>query len=674
MLYADFPGINLGPALGAVFFMLRLCRQFYLYADKFSVFKIKFLDLPKNRFTLSSHHEKSLHDVHGSVDVNKGKSKWRKILSFFGPAYLISVGYMDPGNWATDIAGGSQFGYTLIWVLLMSNLMALLLQSLSARLGIVWGKDLAQCNRETYPRGMNFILYLLAEIAIAACDLAEVLGMAIGLQLLFGLDLIWGVLISLLDTFLLLWLQRLGMRKMELFIIGMIAIIGMCFLVEMIFAQPDLAGIAGGFVPRLPNGAALYIAIGIIGATVMPHNLYLHSALVQTRKITREEGAIRKALKYNFWDSAIALNLALFVNAAILILAAAVFHKGGMTGVAELEDAHQLLAPMLGSEWAPRLFAIALIAAGQSSTITGTLAGQIVMEGYLRLRISPVLRRMITRLIAIIPAVLVILIAGERSVGSLLIFSQVLLSMQLAFAVIPLIHFVSDRKRMGKFTIRPGVQAISWAVAALIAVLNFKLVFDQAEDWIRQSDNIWLNTLIVAGGLGLLLLLLLTVVYPFVLKRRTSTQDIHAPMKSIVSLSAPAFRTIALALDYSDTDNQVIRYAFKLAEEETQFVLVHITESASSSMMEAEAEDFETRRDRIRMEAYLRLFREQGYEARHEIGIKKRTREIARICKEQEADLLIVGSHGHRGLKDLVFGETVNKVRHLVPIPVFIAK
>lgn len=621
-----------------------------------------------------NNQDRSLHDVHGSVDVNKGKSKWRKILSFFGPAYLISVGYMDPGNWATDIAGGSQFGYTLIWVLLMSNVMALLLQSLSARLGIVWGKDLAQCNRETYPRGMNFILYLLAEVAIAACDLAEVLGMAIGLQLLFGLDLIWGVLISLLDTFLLLWLQRLGMRKMELFIIGMIAIIGMCFLVEMIFAKPDFAGIASGFVPRLPNNAALYIAIGIIGATVMPHNLYLHSALVQTRKIKRDDHSIRKALKYNFWDSAIALNLALFVNAAILILAAAVFHKGGMTQVAELEDAHQLLSPMLGSEWAPRLFAIALIAAGQSSTITGTLAGQIVMEGYLRLRISPILRRMITRLIAIIPAVLVILIAGEKSVGSLLIFSQVLLSMQLAFAVIPLIHFVSDRKRMGKFTINPGVQTVSWIVAALIAVLNFKLVWEQAAEWMNTSNSLLFNILIVAGGMGLFLLLMLTLIYPFVLKRRKNTMDVHTPMKSMVTLSTPDFKTIALALDYSETDNNVIRYALKLAEQDTRFILVHITESASSSMMEAEAEDFETRRDKIRMEAYMRLFREQGYDVAYEIGIKKRTREIARICKEQKADLLIVGSHGHKGIKDIIFGETVNKVRHLVSIPVFVAK
>ncbi|RYZ47629.1 MAG: divalent metal cation transporter, partial [Sphingobacteriales bacterium] len=455
----------------------------------------------------------SLSEVHGSVDVSNNKSRWRKLLSFFGPAYLISVGYMDPGNWATDIAGGSQFGYTLIWVLLMSNLMALLLQSLSARLGIVWGKDLAQCNRETYPRGMNFMLYILAEVAIAACDLAEVLGMAIGLQLLFGLDLIWGVLISLLDTFLLLWLQRLGMRKMEMFIISMIAIIGGCFMVEMFFAKPDVSAIATGFIPSIPNEAALYIAIGIIGATVMPHNLYLHSALVQTRKIKRDDASIRKAIRYNFWDSTIALNLALFVNAAILILAAAVFHKGGRTDVAELKDAHQLLSPMLGSAWAPRLFAIALIAAGQSSTITGTLAGQIVMEGYLRLRISPVLRRMITRLLAIVPAILVILISGEEKVGQLLIFSQVLLSMQLAFAVIPLIHFVSDRKRMGKFTIKIGTQAISWLVAALIAALNFKLVYDEVRGWLAESHNTLIDLLILAGAAGLMLLLVMTVIY-----------------------------------------------------------------------------------------------------------------------------------------------------------------
>lgn len=621
-----------------------------------------------------NNHEKSLHEVHGSIATGNGKSKWRKIISFFGPAYLVSVGYMDPGNWATDIAGGSQFGYTLIWVLLLSNLMALLLQSLSARLGIVWGKDLAQCNRETYPRGMNFLLYLLAEIAIAACDLAEVIGMAIGLQLLFGLDLIWGVLISLLDTFLLLWLQRLGMRKMEIFIIGMIAIIGGCFFIEMVFAKPEVSGIMSGFVPSIPNNMALYIAIGIIGATVMPHNLYLHSALVQTRIIKRDDSSIAKALKYNFWDSAIALNLALFVNAAILILAAAVFHKGGKTEVAELQDAHRLLAPMLGSVWAPRLFAIALIAAGQSSTITGTLAGQIVMEGYLRLRISPALRRLITRLLAIVPAILVILISGESKVGALLIFSQVLLSMQLAFAVIPLIYFVSDKKRMGKFAISLTTKTLSWLVAAIIVVLNFKLVFDEVKEWVAESQSDLLKILIITGALGLVLLLVMTIVYPIILRRRKHASDVHRPLKPLSAGDLPKFNTIALAVDYSATDQYVLIYALKMAETNTRFILIHITESASSTMMESEAEDFETKRDKIRMETYLKVFTDKGFNAMPAMGYMKRANEIARICKEQKADLLIVGSHGHRGLKDFIFGETVNKVRHLVKIPVFIAK
>lgn len=621
-----------------------------------------------------NNQHRSLEEVHNSISTTDKKSKWRKILAFFGPAYLVSVGYMDPGNWATDIAGGSKFGYTLIWVLLMSNIMALLLQTLSARLGIVWGKDLAQCNRETYPRGMNFVLYLLAEIAIAACDLAEVLGMAIGLQLLFGLPLIWGVLISLLDTFLLLWLQRLGMRKMEMFIIGMIALIGMCFLTEMILAQPSIPSVVKGFIPRIPDTEALYIAIGIIGATVMPHNLYLHSALVQTRKIQRDESSIRKALKYNFWDSAIALNLALFVNAAILILAAAVFHKSGHTDIAELKDAHELLAPLLSSEWAPRLFAIALIAAGQSSTVTGTLAGQIVMEGYLRLRISPALRRMLTRIIAIVPAILVILISGESKVGSLLIFSQVLLSMQLAFAVIPLIHFVSDRKRMGKFTISTTVKIFAWLIAAVITVLNLGLVMDTVRDWLSASQNLFIDIIIIAGVAGLLALLLLTVIYPVIKQRRTVTRDIHAPRKKLNMDTVMVFDKIALALDYSETDERVLLYGLSMAEPSATFVLIHITESASSKMMETEAEDFETRQDKIRMEAYIKILEDKGFKAKYHLGYKRRTREIARICEEEAVNLLVVGSHGHRGLKDFIFGETVNKVRHLVKVPVLIAK
>ena len=385
---------------------------------------------------------KSLEEVNQSIATEGKKTGFRKILAFLGPAYLISVGYMDPGNWATDLAGGSQFGYTLVWVLLMSNLMALLLQSLSARLGIVTQRDLAQASRETYSPFINYILYFLAEIAIAACDLAEVLGMAIGINLLTGLPLIYGVLITVLDTFLLLFLINKGMRKMEAFIIALVMIIGFSFIFEMIFAEPEMGKVLTGLIPTLPNKAALYIAIGIIGATVMPHNLYLHSSLVQTRKFDRSKAGIKQALKYNLIDSTIALNLAFFVNAAILILAAAIFYKNGLFHVAEIQDAHQLLAPILGNKWAPILFAVALIAAGQSSTITGTLAGQIIMEGYLNLRIQPWVRRIITRLIAIVPAVLVILIYGESATGKMLIFSQVILSLQLGFAIIPLIHFV----------------------------------------------------------------------------------------------------------------------------------------------------------------------------------------------------------------------------------------
>ena len=415
---------------------------------------------------------KSLEEVNESVSTQNKKTGFRKILAFLGPAYLVSVGYMDPGNWATDIAGGSQFGYALLWVLLMSNLMALLLQSLSARLGIVTQRDLAQASRETYSKPINYVLYFLAEIGIAACDLAEVLGMAIGINLLFDIPLIEGVLITVLDTFLLLFLINKGIRKMEAFIIVLVAIIGFSFIFEMIFAEPELDKVLYGLIPSMPNSAALYIAIGIIGATVMPHNLYLHSSLVQTRKFDRTPAGIKQALKYNFIDSTIALNLAFFVNAAILILAAATFYKNGMHEVAEIQDAHQFLEPLLGTKWAPILFAVALIAAGQSSTITGTLAGQIVMEGYLNFRMQPWVRRIITRLIAIIPAVVVILIYGESVTGKLLILSQVVLSLQLGFAIIPLIHFVSDKSKMNGFHISKMTQVTAWIIALIIVSLR----------------------------------------------------------------------------------------------------------------------------------------------------------------------------------------------------------
>ena len=612
--------------------------------------------------------------MHESVEIPKSKNKWRKFIAFLGPAYLVSVGYMDPGNWATDLAGGSQFGYTLIWVLVLSNLMALFLQSLCARLGIVWGKDLAQCNRETYPRGMNFLLYLLAEIAIAACDLAEILGMAIGLQLLFGIDLIWGVLISFADTFLLLYLQKLGIRKLELFIVGTIFIIGMCFLVEMILAKPDLGAIANGMIPRIPNTQALYIAIGIIGATVMPHNLYLHSALVQTRKINRDPESIRTAIKFNIFDSAIALNLALFVNAAILILAASVFHKTGQTHVAELEDAHKLLAPSLGTEWASRLFAIALIFAGQSSTITGTMAGQIVMEGYLRLRISPVLRRLLTRLVAVVPAVLVILIMGDRGVGKLLIFSQVLLSMQLAFAIIPLIYFVSDKSRMGAFTIKWPSKVIGWLIAAIVATLNLKLVYESIVDFTKTSNNSFLELLIIVGGIGLLILLAMTIIYPLLNKKRRDAYDVHEIVNELEVPVLPTFEKIGVALDFSASDAKVISYALRLAPAGASFVLMHVVESVPAKISRTETQDLESMNDLKRLEQYAAFVESKGFKAESQLGYRDRVEAISQLCVQHELDLLVVGSHGHKGFKDFIFGETVNNLRHKVRIPVFIAQ
>lgn len=584
---------------------------------------------------------------------------------------------MDPGNWATDLAGGSQFGYTLLWVLLMSNLMALLLQSLCTRLGIVRRKDLAQCNRETYPKGMNFVLYVLAEIAIAACDLAEILGMAIGLNLLFGINLIYGVLISFLDTFLLLYLQRLGMRKMELFIVGLISMIGLCFLTEMFLAKPDFGEIAKGFIPSIPNSTALYISIGIIGATVMPHNLYLHSALVQTRQIKRDKFSLKKALKYNFWDSAIALNLAFLVNAAILILASSVFHKNGLHEVAELEDAYRLLGTTLGTDLAPKLFAVALILAGQSSTVTGTLAGQIVMEGYLHLRISPVLRRILTRLLAVVPAVIVILIFGEKEVGALLIFSQVILSMQLAFAVIPLIHFVSDKAKMGSFAIGKTTKFFAWTIAFIISFLNMQLVYEEFRKWMLDKDSLTLNILLVGLGMSLLALLLLTFFIPIFRKRKEDLgKEIHEPFSdfTLEEISKQHFKRIVVALDFSKIDKNVINYATQLATPESTLILVHVVESATVKYAGDETNDTESQMDLARLKRYAEILHPLFREIKVELGYNNRVKTIADICRHHEADILIVGSHGHRGFMDFIFGETINKLRHRVHIPVFIAK
>lgn len=620
-------------------------------------------------------NRKSLEEVHGSVETSGKKTWFKKILSFLGPAYLVSVGYMDPGNWATDIAGGSQFGYALIWVLLMSNIMALLLQSLCARLGVVRGRDLAQASRETYPPFVNFILYLLAEVAIAACDLAEVIGMAIGLNLLFGLPMIWGVCITVLDSFLLLFLLNKGIRKMEAFVIGLILIIGLSFLVEMFFAKPDMGDLMTGFIPSLPGNGALYIAIGIIGATVMPHNLYLHSSLVQSRKIKRTKKGIREALKFNFIDSAIALNLAFFVNAAILILAASVFHKNGMLEVAEIQDAHKLLQPLLGTNWAPILFAVALIAAGQSSTLTGTLAGQIVMEGYLNLRIQPWVRRLITRLIAIIPALFTIIYFGPDSTGELLVLSQVVLSLQLGFAMIPLIHFVSDKKLMNGFHIKWPMRIASWLITIIIVGLNGKLVYDEISGWLQTSENpllIWL--LVIPLVIGAILLLIYITIKPLLKFKPAARKMIpHHSLDLGIITQAEVYKKIAVAVDFSKSDLKTISSALQLGGKEAHYFLIHIVETPGALIYGQATEDMETESDQAYLDAYKENLSGQGYTISLELGFGSPKRTIPRIVNAGDFDLLVLGGHGHTFFKDMILGTTVDSVRHKVDIPVFIA-
>lgn len=428
----------------------------------------------------------SLAEVYRSVDVN-GATWFRKMLAFAGPGYLVAVGYMDPGNWATDLAGGSRFGYTLLSVILMSNLMAVLLQGLASKLGIVTGRDLAQACRDHYSPPVAFALWVLCEIAIAACDLAEVIGTAIALNLLFGITLPVGIAITAVDVLIVLYLQNKGFRMLEALVIALIAVVGGCFLFELFISKPDLGAVARGFIPTtqiFTNPEMLYIAIGILGATVMPHNLYLHSSIVQTRKYEETAAGKREAVRFAFLDSTIALSFALFINAAILIVAAATFHTTGNTEVAEIQDAYKLLTPLLGVAGASAVFALALLASGQNSTLTGTLAGQIVMEGFLNLRIRPWLRRLITRAIAIVPAAIVAVLYGESGTAKLLILSQVILSLQLSFAVFPLVRFTSDRVKMGEFVNSIGLRIAAYVVAGIIASLNLWLLIQTIRGWI----------------------------------------------------------------------------------------------------------------------------------------------------------------------------------------------
>ena len=623
----------------------------------------------------------SLDEVHRTVTVPKSANILKRMFAFLGPAYLISVGYMDPGNWATDLEGGARFGYSLIWVLAMSNAMAVLLQTLSARLGIVTGRDLAQTCRDYYPRSVNYALWILAEIAIAACDLAEVLGTAIGLNLLFGIPVLWGVVITGFDTMLFLAIQNLGMRKFESFIMFLITIIGFCFLFEVFRSSPDWGHVASGFVPHLPDGS-LYIAIGIIGATVMPHNLYLHSALVQTRAYDDSEEGKQQACRFNLIDSVVALNAAFFVNAAILIVAAAAFYQRNIV-VTELQQAHSLLTPLLGTELAGLAFAVALLCAGQASTLTGTLAGQIVMEGYLRFKIRPFLRRFITRMLAVIPAVITIIFAGEAGTYKLLILSQVILSLQLPFAVIPLIHFTNDKQSMGRFANGVWLKAFSWVVAIVIVGLNGKLVMDQLSDWIAASKEptmIYVVVMpLVAATAALLIYVSARPFYRLPLKEplpawKKLAHFIRAK-DDFLEIDVPHYRRVGVAVAFHDDDQKVLSHAYSLARQhDAALCLFHVVEGAAGQFFGTDAYDAEAREDEAYLLKLAKSFNHRGVEAESFLGFGDVTGELVRMVREQDIDILVMGGHGHSGIRDILFGSTISPVRHELEIPLVIVR
>jgi len=603
---------------------------------------------------------------------------WRRMFAFAGPAYLVSVGYMDPGNWATDLEGGARFGYQLLWVLVMSNAMAVLLQTLSARLGIVAGCDLAQACRQSYPRRINLALWFLCEIAVAACDLAEVLGAAIGLNLLFHIPLLIGVLLTAADTLLLLWFQSFGIRTIEAFVLALITMMGVCFGIEILWAKPSVAEMLPGLLPRV-HLDSLYVAIGMLGATVMPHNLYLHSALVQTRDIGRSAEEKRAACRYNLIDSAVALNGALLVNAAILILAAAVFFKRGIV-VTEIQQAHQLLAPLLGTSMAGVMFAVALICSGQSSTLTGTMAGQIVMEGFLSIRMQPWLRRLITRMLAIIPAAVTIYVAGEGSIYQLLILSQVILSMQLPFAVIPLIHFTSDRERMGAFSNARWVRWLAWLASAVIVGLNVRLAGMALADWLSSPGRwqwaLWITTIPVVAGLALLLLWITILPLAARWKWRSGRPPISLPETAGTEAVAPVYRRILVPLDHSALDRLAVGHAAAMAKQYgAQVYLLHIEQDVTSQVYGPESATAEVKAGSQYFEQIAESIRNQGVvvETAVAYGLSP-AKEIVRYAEEIHPDLVVMGAHGHGGLKDLIFGNTITPVRHHLPVPMLIVR
>jgi manganese transport protein len=635
------------------------------------------------------------------------------MLAFAGPAFLISVGYMDPGNWGTDIEAGSKFQYRLLWVLLMSNVMAVLLQSLATRLGVVTGRDLAQACRDNYSRTTATGLWLLCEVAIAACDLAEVIGTIVALKLLFNLPYLWGLLVAAGDTFLLLALQKRGVRLVELLTLTLIGVIAVSFFVEIVLARPDWGAVVRGFVPGLDTstpdalGQSLYVAIGMLGATVMPHNLYLHSALVQTRAFDPTAEGKRQALKYNLFDSVFALNGAFLVNAAILILAAAKF-----TGaeVETLQDAHRLLPAKLGTAAAAALFAVALLASGQSSTFTGTLAGQVVMEGFVRFRLRPWARRLLTRTVAIVPALLVIALAGQeqpaphaevppaaaqasaeteptapdappaeesspvdRRLLQLLILSQVVLSFQLPFAIVPLVQFTSDRRRMGEFASGPRLKALAWACGATVVGLNAVLIYLQMGKWAEAAEEAGWNPLWVYGTVGPLAVALAAflawvAVYPILSRREAPEGPLAAPV-----LGAVHYRRIGVAVEFGAADSEVLAQAAALARSHhAELVVVHVVEGPGAQVYGSATDDRESRDDRKCLAELLEHLRGAGLAAQGVLGFGEPAEQLTRVAREHGFDLLVMGAHGHRFLADMALGQTVAPVLHRLTIPVLV--
>jgi len=629
----------------------------------------------QNDTTPPAPHSKSisLEEVHNSVET-RHPNLWKRIFAFAGPAYLVSVGYMDPGNWATDLEGGSRFGYALIWVILMSNMMAVLLQTLAARLGIVTGKDLAQACRSEYSKVSSFVLWILCEIAIAAMDLAEVLGTIIGLNLLFGIPLLWGALITLFDTFLLLAIQRLGIRKMEAFILSLISVISGGFIVNLFLAKPDWGAALTGLVPSLPEGS-VFIILGIIGATVMPHNLYLHSSLVQTRRVSRLVDSKAQACRYNLLDSVIALNGAFFVNAAILVLAAAVFYRHGIV-VTEIQQAHQMLDQFLGTRAAPIAFGLALLAAGQSSTLTGTLAGQIVMEGFVQIRLQPYMRRLITRAIALLPAVVVIYITGDAGTYRLLILSQVILSLQLPFAIVPLVHFTSDRLKMGSFANRLWVKVLAWITSAIIIVLNGKLVYDQIAEWGAGGAPVIVTVLAATIAAAAALFLLYILVAPIFRGEKSWTEGKPFGASTVIErIETHHAKHIAAALGHDESDTAIVSRALSLAKaEKALLTLIHVVDSAPAQVYSGDIYDEHTRDDEQYMLEIAEELRSAGVAVEIALVYGEPSRELSTFVTSHKVDMLVMGSHGHRLLGDLLWGETVDPVRHLIDVPVLVVR